>query len=157
MAFYVVKYGGKKFMNLDLAKNYYNKGNTAFLLALSKGEIDFEILFGTQLIPITDDAHAEVSSYYNKVEYQDIDECMKNFVKPSPSVYVQCEKVHGCVPMFSSSKDKFLKFVDVPFSGKYNKREKIPTIKVCANLFIVVEKVIKGKEKDSILFLIDEE
>lgn len=157
MAFYTVQYNGKNYMNIDLAKSYFNKGNTTFLLSLAKHEIPSEILFGAQLIPVDSQTLGVVSTLFQNVVHQDIDARLKEFVKPTTAEFIACEKVRGCKHVFSCTKDKFLKFVEVPYSGKYNKKNYIPTVKVCANLFIVVGKVIKGREKESILFLNDEE
>lgn len=157
MAFYVVQYNGKRYMNIDLAKSYFNKGNTSFLLSLAKQEIPSEVLFGTQLIPVDNKTFGVVSTMFQNVVYQNIDARLKDFVKPTAAEFIACEKIRRCKHVFSGTEDKFLKFVEVPYSGKYNKKNDIPTIKVCANLFIVAGKVIKGREKESILFLTDEE
>lgn len=154
MAFYIVKFKGNEYMNLDLARNVYKLGNTSFLLALTSGEIPSTMLFKSTFVPVDRESKKKIKESFLNVEEQDIDACLKSFKKHSGKQKESCSVKDR---FFKEGEHHFVPFCDVPYSGKYNRKDRIPFIKVCANLFIVLDNVIAGKEEETILFTANKE
>jgi hypothetical protein len=125
-----------------------------FLLALTSGKIPSTMLFKTTFVPIDSDTKKKIKESFLNVEEQDIDACLSSFKKVKGK---SKERYSVNSMVFKEGEHSFVPFCSVPYSGKYNRKEKIPFIKVCANLFIVLDNVIAGKEEETIVFTANKE
>lgn len=152
MAFYTVITEGNKYVNTELALHLYKRGKTSFLLDVIGGKIPSCNAFGMTLIPLDKKVSGRHRSMADTIEVQDIDKRMKEELINAREG-VKKIKVAKDVSRFTLGDHTLVRFTDVVYPSKYNRRDVIATVKICAILFIVLDKEVKGKELgESIVF-----
>jgi hypothetical protein len=152
MAFYSVITNGNSYINTELATHLYKKGKTSFLFDVIGGKIASQNMFGMTLIPLDSKVSKRYKDMLSCIEVQDVDKRIKEDLVDARDG-VRKIIIDKDVELFTVANNTLVRFTDVVYPSKYNRREVIATIKICAVLFVVLDKEVNGKElSDSIVF-----
>ena len=146
MAYYVVKYEGKKYVNPGFAKEILGLSDNQLVQAITRNEIKTRELLSVLLCELP---AKKIIDAYCDVVTQDVDKYIASCV---PVQGAKSLPLLGKTLLMNLGEHTFARFTDVKYAKKYNSRDKIAHIKVCGSIFVALDCAVKGKEAESIVF-----
>jgi hypothetical protein len=159
MAFYRVRIGGVDYANKELFAALKGKSRNEISLLSLCHKVNYVTILDTPLYPLSKEDSLR-SARDMRPEEQDIDKQLRMFSPMSKEELLDAgaqviDLVHrDSVEVLTIGSKRFVRFSSVAVSGIYNRKDRIPTIKMCSSLYIVTGHAIKGKEKDTLAFTI---
>lgn len=149
-----MKHNGSTMVNTEFAKAILEMSDKQFISALTTGNLKtVEILCNT-LVVLEGKQYQKLLDRACAVQIQNLDSTAERFVSAGKANSETCElvEIKKDIEVMSFEGDRYIRLSDVPASGLYNKKEKIPYMKVCGSIYIALDCAVRGKENDSIIF-----
>ena len=147
-------YNKEYFINYDLAKSYYGVTDQQLMTFSVMDALETKAILGKVFIKLQKHEFLKVVSVFTNTT-QDLDESLCCLVEPNIEDKHECFLLPKGTPCIELQGIKFTEFKNLKMHQKYNKRDKIPHIKLCGSLFVAIGYVFYGEE--SYLIKIEEE
>lgn len=136
MAYFMIKASGKYYMNVDLFSFVEKKNIVNVLCDVASGEQAFSTMFGQVLFPVSTLRAKGILTSLGLQECN-IDAQLSELRESSPDDEIKETIIEAKKHIYSDI--EFVKFTDILLRDKYNKRERMATVRVGASLYVALD------------------